>query len=137
MLLKYFMMHFTSIQCGGTSCKHEHVHCNYRKHNINLCIHHCIYELPLPSISPYTFLNSSSRSLNNVEFTLDGVLIGLHSSMFKCLTTSSVYLLWLITMVSTFLFLSNLALRQQYNSPRSLVSNSLSSSDLNHFNLGT
>ena len=42
-----------------------------------------------PSIFLCTFTNSSSESFNNIEFTSNGVLTGLHSSMLKCLRTSS------------------------------------------------
>ena len=111
MPFKYFM-HFTSIQMWWTNPTHESTHRNYRKCKNSLCTHHHIHELPLLSISPFTFLNSSSKSFNNMEFTLDRVLTDLHCSMFKCLTTSSLYLLWLTIMVRIFLFLSNSTLRQ-------------------------
>ena len=43
----------------------------------------------------------------NLKFTIDGIPLGLHNFMLKCLKTFSMYLLWVMVMAWVSLFLTN------------------------------
>lgn len=97
---KYLMKHHTTIQCSGPTLDMSELTvliANARpalyslSHTWVILLPQSLYELP--SISPCTFPSSCFKSLNNLEFTLEGVTIDVHFSMLKQLRTFLMYLL--------------------------------------------